>query len=89
MEMYSYPSNDWEILDIPDYGIQTAVDDPIAFSASTAPDTMYSHEAQRATDWPQFKQAMKKEVSFHETLKHWEMVLRSQVPKGMDILPAV
>ena len=87
--MYSYPSHDWEILDIPDYGIQNAMDNPIAFSASTDPDTMHLHEAQRATDWPQFKKEMKREVSSHETLKHWEMVPRSQFPKNLDILPAV
>jgi hypothetical protein len=44
-DMHSYASNHWEILDIPDYGIQTAMDDPIAFAASSDPHTMHLHES--------------------------------------------
>jgi hypothetical protein len=63
--------------------------DPIAFAATSNPDTMYLHEALRAPDREHFIEAMQKEVKDHEDLKHWELVSKSEVPEGTTILPAV
>ena len=48
-----------------------AVEDIYDFSSSKN-SKLYKHSE---ADWPQFKQAMKQEVSSHEALKHWERVL--------------
>jgi hypothetical protein len=54
--------------------------DPIAFAASSDPDTMYLHKALRAPDRSEFIKAMQQEIKDHEELKHWELVPQSQVP---------
>ena len=48
-----------------------AVADIYDFSSSKN-SKLYKHSE---ADWPQFKQAMKQEVSSHEALKHWKIVL--------------
>jgi hypothetical protein len=63
--------------------------DPIAFAASSNPDTMYLHEALRAPDRSEFIKAMQQEVKDHKDRQHWEMIPKSQVPQGTIILPAV
>jgi histone deacetylase 1/2 len=86
----AFIAQSWDdIWDIQDFEIQEQMDDPIAFAATTNPDTMYLHEALRAPDRNEFIEAMKKEVKAHEDLKHWELIPKSQVPQGTLILPAV
>ena len=34
-------------------------------------------------DWNQFVEAMTKEIGYHTKRKHWEIVLRSQMPRGI------
>ena len=46
----------------PDWDIKHRLRDPIAFAASSDPDTLYLHKAMREEDWPQFEEAMLKEV---------------------------
>ena len=41
-----------------DLKIQNDMDDPIAFKASTDPDTMYFHQAMKAPDRKQFLEAI-------------------------------
>ena len=66
------------------------LDDPVqAMKATSDPDTMYYHEAMKEPDADQFRAAMRKEVQDHTERKHWEPILRSNVPKGTRILPAV
>lgn len=79
----------WEVLAVPDYSIQDRMEDPIAFSATSDPDTMYLHEAKREADWPAFRQAMAKEVNDHEERGHWKMIPMSEVPEGEKVLPSV
>ena len=49
--------------DIKDYKLQEELSNPIAFAASTDPDTMYHHEAMRQPDWDKFLKAMEEEVA--------------------------
>jgi len=66
------------------------LDDPIAaMKATNDPDTMYHHEAMKEPDAEQFKLAMVKEVNDHTNRRHWVVVLRTDVPVGVTILPAV
>ena len=60
-----------------------------AYAASADPDTMYYHEAMREPDRKQFIKAMQKEVESHTSNGVWELVLKSSVPKGIEILPSV
>ena len=57
--------------------------------ATNDPDTMRYHEAMKAPDAQQFKEAMIREVNDHTQRKHWRPVLKSSVPMGATILPAV
>jgi hypothetical protein len=76
----------WEIQD---YETQCAMADPIAFTASSNSNTMYLHEALHAPDRTEFIKAMEQEVKDHEERQHWELIPKSEVPKGSIILPAV
>jgi hypothetical protein len=50
---------------------------------------MYVDQALKAPDKREFLKAMQKEVEAHTEKKHWELVLRSDVPEGTRVLPAV
>jgi hypothetical protein len=65
------------------------MDDPISFAATSDPDTMYLHQAQREPDWNNFKLAMLDEVKAHEDNAHWQIVMRKDIPAGIDVLPSV
>ena len=67
------------------------LDDPILYlyKASNDPDTLYMHEALKAHDADKFKEAMVSEVNEHIERKHWEPVLKSDLPENTIILPAV
>ena len=62
---------------------------PIAYKATSDPDTIYVDQTLRALDRKQFLEAMEKEVNDHSKCKHWEVIPHSAVPKGTKILPAV
>ena len=68
------------------YEIQKGMQEPVVYAASMNPDIMYLHEAMKAPDYNQFKKAMDKELMDHIARKHWEVVPRSEVPKGMRVL---
>jgi hypothetical protein len=61
----------------------------ISFKANADPDTMYYHEAMRAPDAKQFREAMQKEVDDHTSRGHWQIVRVDELPTGTRILPAV
>jgi hypothetical protein len=63
--------------------------DPIAFAASSNPDTMYLHQALRAPDRNEFIKAMQREIKDHEDMRHWELIPKADVPEGTTILPSV
>ena len=75
--------------DTGEYVLQASLDDPIAFSATSDPDTTYLHEARRQPDWSQFQMAMREEVHAHKSRKHWKPICRSLVPTGVSVLPSV
>ena len=62
---------------------------PIAFAASSDPDTLYLHEAMHQPNAKQFEQAMEEEIRAHEDNDHWEIVDMDSVPPNTPILPAV
>lgn len=86
IEAYFVP---WEVFHDEAYSMQDDMDDPIAFTASNNPDIMYLNEAMAAPDREEFRKAMLKEVESHVKNKHWELVKRSDLPVGTEILPAV
>jgi hypothetical protein len=63
--------------------------DPIAFLAKTDADTLYYHQAMKAPDAKEFRQAMQGEVDDHCDNEHWVMRKRSQVPEGVKVLDSV
>jgi hypothetical protein len=73
---------------------QREMDDPIAYLAATTgkkgdKDTMYYHQAMAAPDRLEFIKAMRKEFADHTNRDHWELILKSKVPKGVRILDAI
>lgn len=78
--------NIWDILD---FEIQEALADPIAFAATSNPDTLYLHEAMSAPNRDKFLEAMECEVRDHEDCDHWELIPKANVPPDAVILPAV
>ena len=69
--------------------IQTWMSDPIAYAASSDPDTMYLNQAMKQPDKRQFILAMVEEMEAHTSNNHWKLILKSQVPPGTKILPSV
>ena len=61
----------------------------MAYSASTDPDTMYMEQAMLQPDRKQFLKAMADEVNAHTQNGHWKLILRSEVPPGVKVLPSV
>ena len=72
-----------------DYKIQDDMNDPISFAASSDPDTLYYHEAMKATDAKEFIKAMSKEFNDHCERGHGELIPIEEVPTGEKILDAV
>ena len=62
---------------------------PLAYKASTDPDTMYMHEAMKEKDRNQFILAMKKKVEDPVADGNHTIVHVKEVPTGKIILPAV
>ena len=66
------------------------MEDPIkAFAATSNPDVLYFHEAMKAPDKAEFLNAMNDEVEAHLKSGVYSPILRSKVPEGATILPAV
>ena len=62
---------------------------PLAYKASSDPDTMYMHQAMRQPDKAEFVAAMQKEVEDQMKNKNFTIMHKKDVPKGKVILPAV
>jgi hypothetical protein len=41
---------------------------------------MYLHKAMKAPDTPQFREAMQKEIDYHTSHRHREIVSRASLP---------
>jgi len=63
--------------------------DAVAFTASKAPNTMYLCQAMKEPDKEKFIAAMVEEMDAQLRGKNLSLILRSKVPKGATILPAV
>jgi Reverse transcriptase (RNA-dependent DNA polymerase) len=61
----------------------------LAMAASNDPDTLRYHEAMKAPDKNKFIQAMYDEVKGQLDSKVYSVILRSLVPQGVKVLPAV
>ncbi len=72
-----------------DYKTQDEMDNPISFSASADPDTLYYHQAMKAPDPVEFLKAMTKEFNDRCERGHWEVIPISKVPKSIQILDAI
>ena len=62
---------------------------PIAYKASSKPETLYYHEAMQQPNLKEWEVAIQKELKEHEEGGHWVEVLISTLPLGTKILPAV
>ena len=62
---------------------------PLAFKASTDPDSMYYHQAMKEPDRKKFEEAMDKELEDHLKKGNYKLFLRSKLPRGATVLPAV
>ena len=71
------------------YKIHKGMQEPMVYAASVNPDIMYLHEVMKVPDHDQFKKAMDKELKDHIAHEHWEVVPRSEVPKGTRVLDMV
>jgi hypothetical protein len=69
--------------------VEPELDQFLALKIVSDPDTMYLWQARKEPDWPQFKKAMQEEIEAYTREGHWKIVLRSSVPRGTPILPAV
>ena len=65
------------------------LNNPLAYKASTDPDTMYLHQDLKQPDKLKFVEAMDKEVKDQMSNKNFTIVHKSKVPKDKSILPAV
>jgi len=57
--------------------------------AVSDPDTLYHHQAMKEPDADKFREAMVKEVQDQLTNGNFTILLRSKLPKGATVLPAV
>jgi hypothetical protein len=79
----------YDVLHGDDYRIQDDMRDPVVFMSATDEDIMYYDQAMRAPDKQNFIEAIVNEVNDHITSKHWILIPRSQVPKGIKVLDLV
>jgi hypothetical protein len=79
----------YEVFAQAEYDIQDRASDPIAYSATSDPDTMYWHQAMQEPDKAEFIKAAEAEVKSHVDNEHVELVRRDQLPKGTKVLSSV
>lgn len=82
-------SDQYAVFENREYEIQQNAADPLCFAATADPDTMYLHQAMKEPDKAQFLQAMKDEVESHLKNKHFVIIKREAVPKGVRVLGSV
>jgi hypothetical protein len=64
----------YEILDNGEYAIQDRASDPITFSATSDPDTMYWHQAMQEPGKTEFIKAAVSEVKSHVDNQHFTLM---------------
>eukprot|EP00956_Cyclotella_meneghiniana_P030555 scaffold77192_cov37-Cyclotella_meneghiniana.AAC.9 len=69
--------------------LQERMRNPIAFHAEMMGDIMYFHQASiRQPDAAEFVNAVVKEINGHIDNNRWQLVKRSEVPEGIDVIPS-
>ena len=63
--------------------------DPIAYSASSDPDTMYIDQAMKQPDQKQSIKAMVNEVAAHTNSGHWKLLLKSKIEENTYFLCSI
>ena len=90
----------WEVLvdqdereDVPtassQHAIQKALEDPIAFAASSNPDILYWGQAMKAHDRDKFIEAVGVELDGHEKMGNYEPIPLREIPKGTKLIDMV
>jgi hypothetical protein len=79
----------YELFGDREYDIQDRASDPIAFSATSDPDTMYWHQAMQEPDKAEFIKAAVSEVKSHVDNQHFTLMCRDELPKQIRVLAAV
>ena len=79
----------YEIFAHQEYNMQDRATNPIAFSATSDPDTMYWHEAMREPDRAEFLKAAQAEVKSHVDNKHFVLRERKDLPQNTKVLSSV
>lgn len=90
MAIYTYRTETARRIHAEELVQESMTENPFAFAATAADeDTMYLHQARKEPDWNEFQQAMVKELKDHADGEHWEVIPRSEVPKGQKIMRGV
>ena len=71
------------------YAIQKALEDPIAFAASSNPDILYWDQAMKAHDRDKFIEAVSIELDGHKKMGNYEPIPLRDLPKGTKIIDMV
>ena len=79
----------YDVLHEEDFALQDQMNDPLAFKASSDPDTLYYHEAMAAPDRKEFLQAIVNEVNAHIENNHWALIPKDEVPPDAKILDSI
>jgi hypothetical protein len=79
----------YKVLATTEYDIQDRALDPISFSATSDPDTMYWHQAMQQSDKAEFIKAAIAEVKSHVDNEHFVLMRRDELPEGNRVLAAV
>ena len=90
----------WEVLvdqddreDVPtassQYAIQKALEDPIAFTASSNPDILYWDQAMNAHDRDKIIEAVGVELDGHKEMGNYKPVQFREIPKGAELIDMV
>ena len=59
------------------------------YKATSDPDTLYHHQAMKQPDTDKFREAMAKEWEDQRQNGNFQIIKKSEVPKGTTILPSV
>ena len=71
------------------FAMQRALEDPIAFAATSNPDILYWDQAMKAHDRDKFLEAVSVELDGHKKMGNYEPIPIEQVPHGAKLLDMV
>ena len=71
------------------FAMQRALEDPIAFAATSNPDILYWDQAMKAHDRDKFLEAVSVELDGHEKMGNYEPIPIEKVPQGTKLLDMV